>query len=91
MLLGFFKVSGHSMLPKFFPDDIIVVSTLPYFFTSPKVGDVILFKKNGKRFLKRISNIQKERVSVRGDNKNDSLTVGDIQKKDIMGKVVVKL
>lgn len=91
MLLGFFKVSGHSMLPKFSPDDIIIVSTLPYLFTSPKVGDVILFKKNGKNFLKRIRNIQEKKIAVQGDNKKDSLVVSDIEKKDIIGKILIKL
>ncbi len=79
------------MLPKFSPDDIIIVSTLPYLFTSPKVGDVILFKKNGKNFLKRIRNIQEKKIAVQGDNKKDSLVVSDIEKKDIIGKILIKL
>lgn len=79
------------MLPKFPPEDIIIVSTLPYFFISPKVGDVILFKKNGKRYLKRISQIEKEKISVLGDNKKDSLAIADIEKRDIIGKIIIKL
>ncbi len=91
MLLGFLKVTGHSMLPSLNPGDIVLVSTLPYFFSKPKKNDIVVFKTKNTLFIKRIKNIEKGKIDIEGDNKNDSLPIGFITKKDIIGKVVVKI
>ena len=48
MLIGIFRVSGHSMLPTLRPGRLVVVSSIPYFFLQPKPGDIVLFKQELK-------------------------------------------
>lgn len=79
------------MLPAFLPDDIVLISTLPYFFSNPKTGDVIVFRKEEKRYVKRITKNSNGKFYVGGDNKNDSLDIGWIKKNDIIGKVLIKI
>lgn len=69
----------------------VIVSCIPYFFSKPKIGDVVAFKKNRKVFIKRISKIDEENYFVKGDNKRDSLDSGQlgwIKRKNILGKVI---
>lgn len=91
MILGFFTVSGHSMLPAFSPNDKVLVSALPYLLRKPQEGDVILFNKNGKTFIKRIKSIKGERIYVEGDNVHDSLEVESFNRGEIIGKVIFKI
>lgn len=90
-LLSRFIVSGHSMEPTLQQGQNVLVSSIPYFFSKPKVGDIVSFKKTGKVFIKRISGIDEDKYFVSGDNKKDSMDsrrFGWILKKDIIGKVV---
>ncbi len=71
----------------------VLVSTLPYLFFSPKIGDIIAFKEsNSKKILiKRIIKSENGKYSVLGDNSGDSLdsrNFGKIDKNSIIGKVV---
>lgn len=91
MILGLFKISGHSMLPNLKPSDVVLISTLPYFIFSPKIGDVIVFKKEEKSIVKRIPKILGDKIYVEGDNKGDSLDTGWIYKRDIIGKVLFRI
>lgn len=82
-----FRVSGHSMEPTFKPGQILLVSSIPYFFTEPKVGDVVVIKdpRDKKPLLKRITKIEiatprqggarndKRIYFVSGDNPKDSM------------------
>ena len=91
MLLAFLKIEGHSMLPFLKPHDIILASSIPYFFSNPKVGDVVVARVNGKNFVKRIRAIVQEKYYLGGDNKNDSMdsrNFGPVVKKNIVGKVI---
>ncbi len=90
-LLLRFKVSGHSMIPTFKEGQEILISSLPYFFSSPKVGDIIAFKDKEKFITKRIREVSKDRVLVKGDNTKDSKEYGWINRKKIIGKVILKL
>lgn len=87
-LLLRFKVSGHSMLPTLKPNQEIIVSSLPYIFSSPKAKDLIAFKHDNKNIIKRINSIKEKKYLVKGDNENDSKEYGWISKKDIIGKVI---
>lgn len=91
MILGIFRISGHSMMPVLKPNDKIVISSLPYFFSQPKVGDVILLRYNGKILVKRIAEISNAKLLVVGDNKKDSLKTNPIERNDILGKVILSL
>lgn len=88
VFLSISRVSGHSMEPNFKMNQTIIVSGLPYLFSSPQIGDVIVFKKE-KLILKRIKKIFDKKYLVAGDNKYDSKDFGWIEKKDIYGKVVL--
>lgn len=79
------------MLPVFMPEDIVLISTLPYFFSKPKIADVIVFRKDNKRYIKRITKDSDGKFYVSGDNKKDSLDIGWVTKNDIIGKVIKKL
>lgn len=81
------------MEPLFKQNATVLASKIPYFFSRPKITDVILFKQKTTQevFLKRIEKIKNDQFYVVGDNRNDSLDskqLGWIEKKDIMGKVL---
>lgn len=81
------------MQPTFLPGDILLVSSIPYLFSAPKVNDIIGFKDNitSKIFIKRIKEKDKNTFFVCGDNKHDSMDskkMGWIERKQIVGKVV---
>ena len=88
MILGLFKISGHSMLPIFKPNDRVLVSSLPYFFSNPRTNDIIVFKYEGKIMIKRIKKKENSKIFVAGDNSADSLKIEPIEKKEILGKVI---
>ena len=97
LLFSRFTISGHSMEPNISQGQTVLVSSIPYFFSKPKVGDIVSFKKTGKVFIKRISGTDPsddgEKYFVGGDNKKDSMDsrrFGWILKKDIIGKVILK-
>lgn len=88
MLLGKFKVSGHSMEPYIKSGQEIIVSSLPYLISDPKLEDVIAFKEKQKFIVKRIKEIKNGKYKVLGDNKKDSKEFGWIERKRIIGKVI---
>jgi nickel-type superoxide dismutase maturation protease len=94
MILGRVKISGHSMLPIFKPGDTVLISTLPYLFSKPKIGDIIVFRKSNKLLIKRIVKKMNKEFFVSGDNQSDSFDSKDfgvITRKDIIGKTILKL
>lgn len=91
MIFGVCKVSGHSMVPFLYPNDKILVSSIPYFFTKPKINDVIVFLHNKKRIVKRIKEINNKKLIVMGDNQIDSRDFGLIDKDRILGKLIIKI
>lgn len=78
-------------MPIFNPDDKVIVSSIPYVFSRPKRGDIVVFKYHNKFMVKKISKEIDERFYIEGENKNDSLNVGRISRKDILGKVITKI
>ncbi len=82
-----FTVSGNSMLPTLKPNQDVLV--LCWFFEAKK-GDLVVFKKNGKEMIKRISAIKEDKFFVLGDNpkeSTDSRSFGAISRNEIIGKV----
>lgn len=72
------------------------VITIPYYFSTPKIGDVVVFKHIVPPFIfcKRIKKIIRDEIWVEGENKTksiDSRKFGFIKRKNIIGKVVLKL
>ena len=76
------------MLPFLKPGQEILISSLPYLFSKPKVGEAIAFKNCGKWIVKRIKELKADKYLVEGDNKPDSKEFGLIEKKQILGKVI---
>lgn len=87
MILGKFKVSGHSMEPYLKEGDQVIA----FRFSGIKKGDIVVFKHKSKTMIKRITRISQDSIHVQGDNKNDSLEINPINKKDIIGKVILKI
>ena len=90
MILGKFRVLGHSMEPYLKQgDEVLALGFLPI-----KVNNVVVFKHDSKILIKRIGKISDGKYFLVGDNKGDSLDsrkFGEIKKSDIMGRVVFKL
>lgn len=66
----------------------ILVSSLPFLFSKPKVGDMVAFKDSGKWIVKRIKDVKGNQYLVVGDNKSDSKKFGWIERGKIIGKVI---
>lgn len=94
MLLSRFKIVGHSMTPTLQNNDHVIVSKVPYFFSKPSVGDIVVYEKSGEVYIKRVSQINGTKYFLIGDNKKDSLDSrkhGFIDRNKIKGKVILKI
>lgn len=91
ILLQKFKIQGHSMSPKINKGNEVLVSSIPYFFSNPKAGDIVAFWYFDKVLIKRIKKVKQENFLLEGDNISDSLKIGWKTKKDIIGKVIYVL
>lgn len=99
LLLAHFIIQGHSMEPNILQGQTVLASSIPYLFLKPKIGDIVAFKKEKKVLIKRIAKINPstssgEKYFVKGDNKKDSLDskeIGWVLKKEIVGKVILKI
>jgi len=93
LLLSRFRISGHSMEPVIKNGETVLVSSIPYFFSKPKIGDIVAFRKLEQVFVKRITRIDGDEYFLKGDNKKDSLDSRDfgwIKKKDVLGRLIFK-
>lgn len=73
------------------PGQQVLTFNWAYVFSRPKIGDVIVFKKDSKEYIKRVQKIQGNQIYVLGDNaqdSQDSRAFGSINKSDIVGKVI---
>lgn len=81
------------MLPTFHSGQDIISFNWAYLGRKPKMGDVIVIKKDGKEMIKRIQKVRDREVIVTGDNSKestDSRDFGPIKVDQIVGKVVYK-
>ena len=85
------------MEPTLNENEIALVSRISYWFGKPKVGDIIVLRRETyiiKRIKKINLSVDGERFFVEGDNKSsstDSRNFGWISKKEILGKVILKI
>lgn len=90
-LLRKYKILGNSMIPTYSSGDIVLVSKIPYYFSRPQNGDIVVFKKKNKEYIKRIVDCKKNRYFVEGDNKKESITsneLGPVLYSEIIGKLI---
>lgn len=88
-------VQEESMQPLLYPGDTIIVNKLSKITTN----DIIVFKNPQKNkrenyLIKQVKNMNEKGFFVEGLNKTqsiDSRQFGRIQKKDIIGKMILKL
>lgn len=93
MLLSRIKVIGHSMEPTLRHKSMVIASSIPFFFGKPKIGDIVILKRNGY-IIKRITKVKKDKFFVLGDNKKestDSRDFGFFERKEIVAKVLYKI
>ena len=70
---------------------IVWVNHWYFIINKIRVGDIVVFEKNGKELIKRISEISNKLVTVIGDNKADSLdsrSFGKVEINKILGKII---
>lgn len=94
MLLGKFKITGHSMEPFLLNNQTVLASSIPFIFSKPKTGDIVVFKYQNRCYIKRIRKVKNSKHFLIGDNIKDSLDskkMGWIERKDIIGKVIYKI
>lgn len=94
IFLSRITVVGHSMEPTIASGQSVIVSGVLYLFKRPKIGDIVLLKRQEKKLLKRIIEIKDKKYFVAGDNVRDSLDskkFGWIAKDQIIGKLIYKL
>lgn len=91
MLLTLLKVEGHSMEPVLKNGSFFVASSFPYFLSSPRINDIVIFNFNKKLVVKRLVKINEGKYYLDGDNKFDSLPVMSLDRKQILGKLIFKL
>jgi len=60
------------MSPSFSQEDSVLVSSTPFLFGKPKVGDVVVFEKYNRMYIKRIEKLDNGKYFLVGDNKKDS-------------------
>lgn len=86
-----FTVSGSSMLPTLKLGQDILCFRWAYFFSKPKVGDIVVVRQGGKDIIKRIHKASDRMIYVIGDNQQestDSRNFGPTDKSEIIGKVI---
>lgn len=70
----------------------ILVSSLPYFLSNPKVEDLVLIAVKNQTMIKRIKRVEnKNKFYVMGDNvkkSTDSRSFGLVDRSQILAKVV---
>jgi nickel-type superoxide dismutase maturation protease len=91
-MLRLLKLSGDSLSPEYQIGDFVFVSKIPYFFTTPAVGDVVAFHQPGYGMLvKRIQQLTSAgSYFVTGSHPDsiDSRVYGPVNRKALVGKVI---
>jgi nickel-type superoxide dismutase maturation protease len=91
-MLRLLRIAGDSLTPEFQHGDFVLVSKIPYLFSSPTEGDIVAFRQPGYGLLiKRIQAINPEGgVMVSGNHPDsvDSRVFGAVRPTDLLGKVI---
>jgi len=91
-MIHFIKVTGNSLSPRFREGDYVVIVTCPFF--EFKTGDTIVFRHPAHGLLiKKIKTVDSDKIHVIGTHPHsvDSRRFGPIDRKDVLGKVVIHI
>ena len=88
MFFSLFRTEGHSMEPKIKNGSFFIASSIPFIFSNPKIGNLIVFKYKDKIIVKKIVKIEKDRYFIEGENLHDSKKFESIKRQEILGKVL---
>lgn len=86
-----FTINGNSMLPTLSPGQDVLSFNWAYLGRKPKIGDIVVIKKDGKEMVKRVQKVFDQEIFVSGDNmeeSTDSRHFWPIKLDQIIGKVV---
>jgi nickel-type superoxide dismutase maturation protease len=92
-MLRIIKVAGDSLSPKYEEGDFVVIATVPFFFNSFRLGDIIVFQHPVYgRMIKQVERISSDGsdLYVIGSHPNsvDSRQFGPIPRSSVQGKVI---
>lgn len=81
-----FVVNDRSMVPNYEPGDHVL--TFNWWYV--RLGDVVVFEADNKFFIKRVNKLVNNLVFVGGDNLRESSKFAPINRKQVVGRVVLK-
>ena len=95
-MIRMIKVTGESLSPLFREGDYALVATIPFVVNQIKAGDTVLFRHPAYgTLIKQVeyANLDEGTISVVGIHPNsvDSRRFGPIQRKDVIGKVILRI
>lgn len=80
------KVPTESMMPTINPHDHLIVNRIAYIYSNPKRGDIIVFKLNGDKLIKRVIgqpgdvvDIIENRVYINGKRLDENAYLGPFE------------
>ncbi len=82
------RVDGHSMAPRLLDGRVVLVNR---WFTPLRVGDIVVVRHDGKEKIKRITQLDNERVFISGDNRlksTDSHDFGWLNRDAVVAKLL---
>jgi signal peptidase I len=87
------KVSGDSLTPEYREGDFVLITKIPFFLYSLKVGDIVAFRHpDYGTMIKKVATISPggEEIFVMGTHEHsvDSRHFGALQRSALMGKVI---
>src|SRR5437868_13478926 len=89
-----FIIRGESMVPTLKAGEHVVSFNWAYFFDKPQTKDVVIIRRGKQKLVKRVQKNFNNKYFVLGDNtkhSTDSRRFGWVDKKDIIGKILIKL
>lgn len=92
-MLHIYRIRGHSLEPEYQPGDFVIASKIPFFFHTPKTGEVVIFAHAEYGLLiKHIQSVDTttKQLTVMGTHPYsvDSRQLGAIALHQIIGKVL---
>lgn len=92
-MLRVFRIRGHSLAPEYQPGDFVLVSKIPFYFHSPRAGEVIAFHHPAFGLL--IKQVERydpptATLTVLGTHPDsvDSREYGSIPRHAVLGKIL---